>query len=108
MRKLMVVLVAVLGLGGLFAVASAHMWDGGYAGPQGYAPGYGWKCGMGPGWMSHMGRMSNMGWMPHRRCGWDYPAMGTSAGPSSKNPRNGIRPGDGPRPSPGTYSPDTE
>lgn len=108
MRKVMVVLVAVLGLAGLVAVASAHMGDGGYSGGNGYGPGYGWNCGMGPGGMSHMGRMSNMGWMPHRTRGWDYPAVGTSAGPSSKNLRNGMRPGDGPRPSPGTSSPDTE
>jgi hypothetical protein len=51
MRKLLVVLVAVLGLAGLGAVASAHMWGGGYSGPQGYGPGYGWNGGMGPGGM---------------------------------------------------------
>jgi len=64
MRKLMVVLVAVLGLTGLVAIASAHMSDGGHPG---------WNCGMGPGWMSHMGY------------GWDHSGRGTSAGPYSTN-----------------------
>lgn len=51
MRKLLVVLVVVLGLAALGAVASAHMWCGSYSGPQGYGPGHGWNGGMGPGWM---------------------------------------------------------
>ncbi len=52
MRKWMVVLVAVLGLAGLGAVASAHMMDGGYQGRMGHGPGYGWsRGGMGPGGM---------------------------------------------------------
>lgn len=53
MRKFMVVLVAVLGLAGLGAVASAHMMDGGYPGHMGYGQGYGWNGGMGPGWMHY-------------------------------------------------------
>jgi hypothetical protein len=51
MRKMMMVLVAVLGLAGLVAIASAHMWDGGHPGRKGYDSGYGWNCGMGPGAM---------------------------------------------------------
>jgi putative membrane protein len=47
MRKLLMVLVAVLVSAGLGAVASAHMWGGSYSGPRGY----GWSGGMGPGWM---------------------------------------------------------
>lgn len=62
MRKLMVVLVAVVGLAGLGAVASAHMWGGGYGGPQGYGPGYGWNCGMGQGWMMGPGWMHGSGY----------------------------------------------
>lgn len=50
-RKLLVVLDAVLGLPGLGAVVSAHMWSGSYYGPQVYGSGYGWNGGMGPGWM---------------------------------------------------------
>jgi hypothetical protein len=60
MKKFLVVLIAVVGLAGLVAVASAHMWNGGHAGMHGYGPGYGWHGGMGPGGMhSGMGR----GWM---------------------------------------------
>ena len=77
MRKMMMVLVAVIGLAGLVAVASAHMWDGGHPGRNGYDQGYGWNCGMGPGWMSHRDRMPHMGY------GWDHPGRGTSAGPYS-------------------------
>ena len=62
MRKLLLVLVAVLGVAGLGVVASAHMWDGGPGGMQGYGPGSGWNGGMGPGWM-HSG--TGPGWM-HR------------------------------------------
>ena len=51
MRKWLVVLVAVLGLPGLGAVASAHMWGGSDSGPLVYGSGYGWHGGMGPGWM---------------------------------------------------------
>ena len=60
MRKLLVVLVAVLGLAGLDAVASAHMMDGGYQDRMGYGQGYGWNCGgMGPGWMHGSGHYHN-------------------------------------------------
>ena len=51
MRKLLVVLVVVLGLPGLGAVTSAHMWGGSYSGLQVYGSGYGWNGHMGPGWM---------------------------------------------------------
>jgi hypothetical protein len=46
MKKALTVLAAVAGVAGLVAVASAHMWGGGYAGQ-----GYGWTGGMGPGRM---------------------------------------------------------
>jgi hypothetical protein len=46
MKKALTVLAAVAGVAGLVAVASAHMWGGGYAGQ-----GYGWTSGMGPGRM---------------------------------------------------------
>ncbi|MGA6994224.1 MAG: hypothetical protein WBX50_10035 [Candidatus Deferrimicrobiaceae bacterium] len=84
MKKLLVVLVAVLGLAGLGVAASAHMWDGGHSGQYGHNAGYGWNCPMGSGWMPHMGRMSGMGrmghvgrmydgrWMSHRGPNWDY------------------------------------
>lgn len=56
MKKFLVVLIAVVGLAGLVAVASAHMMGGGYQGRMGYD----WHGGMGPGGMhSGMGR----GWM---------------------------------------------
>jgi len=45
MKRLLLVLVAVAGVAGLVAVASAHMWGGGTG------QGYGWTNGMGPGWM---------------------------------------------------------
>lgn len=113
MRKLMVVLVAVLGLAGLGAVASAHMWGGGHPGPQGYGPGYGWNYGMGPGWMSHMGRMSGMGRMsdtggrPYMGCGYYHSGRNSSAGPYTTSPRPRTTPEDGLKPSPGNSSPDT-
>jgi hypothetical protein len=50
-RKVLVVLVAALGLAGLGAVSSAHMLSGSFAGPLVYGSGYGWNGGMGPGWM---------------------------------------------------------
>ena len=69
MRKSLVVLVAVLGLAGLGAVASAHMMDGGYPGRMGHGQGYGWHyggmgpgsmhSGMGPGWMHGSGYYCN-------------------------------------------------
>lgn len=112
MRKLMVVLVAVLGLAGVGAVASAHMRGGEDSGSQGYGPGYGGNCGMGPGWMSQMGRMSRMGRMsdgrmPYRGCGWYPSARGTHAGPDATNPRHGAEPDGGQQASPGNPSRDT-
>lgn len=56
MKKVLVVLVAVLGVAGLVAVGSAHMWNGGYGGMHGYGPGAG---GMGPGWMHGSGYYCN-------------------------------------------------
>lgn len=60
MRKVLVVLVAMLMMTGLGAVAYAHM-GGGNAGPQGNGPGYGWNCPMATGGMSHMGMGPHMG-----------------------------------------------
>lgn len=100
MRKLLVVLVAVLGLAGLVAVASAHMWGGGNPGPQGYGPGHGWNCPMGSGWMSHMGwrshmgRVSNMGGRSYMGCGWYGSGRGNSAGPYTTNSRFRTTPED--------------
>jgi hypothetical protein len=54
MKRLLVVLLAVAGVAGLVAVASAHMWGGGYG-----ANGYGWMGGMGPGWMHGSGYYCN-------------------------------------------------
>lgn len=54
MKRLLVVLLAVVGVAGLVAVASAHMWGGGYG-----ANGYGWMGGMGPGWMHGSGSYCN-------------------------------------------------
>lgn len=53
MKKVLVVLLAVGGLAGLGAVASAHMWGGGYGGN-----GLG-RMGMGPGWMHGSGDYCN-------------------------------------------------
>jgi hypothetical protein len=53
MKKARVVLLAVAGVAGLVAVASAHMWGGGYG-----TNGYGWM-GMGPGWMHGSGYYCN-------------------------------------------------
>ncbi len=55
MKKALVVLLAAVGVAGLFAVASAHMWGGGY-GPNGN----GWM-GMGPGWMHGSGYCNGYG-----------------------------------------------
>jgi len=114
MRKLLVVLVAVVGLAGLGAVASAHMWGGGYPGPQGYGPGYGWNCPMGSGWMSHMGwtshigQMSDMSGRPYMGCGYYHSERTYSAGPYTTIPRPGTTPEDGLKTPPGNSSPDTE
>ncbi len=56
MKRLLLVLVAVVGVAGLVAVASAHMWGGGTAGQ-----GDGWMgSGMGrPGWMHGSGSYCN-------------------------------------------------
>lgn len=54
MKRLLVVLLAVAGVAGLVAVASAHMWGGGYG-----TNGYGWMGGMGPGWMHGSGYYCN-------------------------------------------------
>ena len=81
MRKWMVVLVAVLGLAGLGAVASAHMMDGGYQGRMGHGPGYGWsRGGMGPGGM-HSGMRP--GWMHGSGYYCNGPAGSPSASASS-------------------------
>ena len=62
MKKILVVAIAVLGVAGLGAVASAHMWGGGYGGWNGNGPGYGWNCPMGGGWMMGPGWMHGSGY----------------------------------------------
>jgi hypothetical protein len=114
MKKLLVVLVAVFGLAGLGVVASAHMGGGGYPGPQGDGPRYGWNGGMGPGWMSHMGWMSRMGQMfdmdgrPYLGCGYYHSGRNYSAGPYTTGPRPGTTPEEGLKTPPGNSSPDIE
>lgn len=89
MKKVLVALVAVLGLTGLYAAASAHMWGGGNAGPQGRGPGYGWNCPMSGegmshmGWEARMGRVSNMNGRDYAGCCRYGPGKNPSA---SSNP----------------------
>ena len=114
MKKVLVILVAVLGLAGLGAVASAHMGGGGYLGSQGYGPGYGWNCPMGSGWMSHMGwtsrtgRMSDMGGRPYMGCSYHHSGRNYSAGPYTTSPRPETAPKDGLNSPPNNSYPDTE
>ncbi|HZD39685.1 MAG TPA: hypothetical protein VE131_03125 [Terriglobales bacterium] len=98
MKKLLVVLVSVLGLAGLGELASAHMWDGAHPGRYGHNGGYGWNCPMGSGWMPHVGQTSGMGWMghmgrmydgrwmSHRGGNWHYQTGRTSPNQDSLQP----------------------
>jgi len=79
MKKVLIVLVGVLGVAGLVAVASAHMGGSGNAGPQGYGSGYGW---MGQGMMGPGSTRSGMG-PGAMHSGMGSGRMGSGMGPGS-------------------------
>lgn len=86
MRKLIMGLVAGLGVVGLIAVASAHMGNGDRAAMRGYGPGSGWTGGMGPGWMhgssGNGSGMMGQGWNGGTGMGpgWMHGSSGNSSG----------------------------